>query len=70
MKLLGGNDDRNGRGDQTIPRVQEEATGGGGGGFIFQPPGTSMHDMAAVEYAAQFAQKRWACGDEQPIDGA
>ena len=32
--------------------------------------GASIHDVAAAEYAAQFAQKqaRWACGDEHTID--
>lgn len=36
------------------------------------PVGSNLHDAAAAEYAAHFAQKqqqtRWACGDEHGID--
>lgn len=85
MKLLGSNDDRQVRGgvDQSVPRTQDDvAAAAAAVGYVFPRPspvgvqpgvgssGGSIHDVAAAEYAAQFAQKqaRWACGDEHTID--
>lgn len=86
MKLLGSNDDRQVRGgvDQSVPRTQDDvaAAAAAAAGYVFSRPspggvqpgvgnsGGSIHDVAAAEYAAQFAQKqaRWACGDEHTID--
>lgn len=69
--------------DQSVPRTQDDvAAAAAAVGYVFPRPspggmqqgignsGGSIHDVAAAEYAAQFAQKqaRWACGDEHTID--